>query len=176
MDRGLTYTHFVDLLDQVAHNCLYTSKSAYGAVSRVRTMFHAMNSSRGRMKLAKDTNASIIPPLTGLDSTDPTLYKPAGAMPARKNRRAVATRRTMSQSPVNPPGNRRRLLEQKSSSSEPSTPDYASGSNPASPGLSTGMSKHSSGLNSGRGSWSRASSSSSKASNSHRANGKPDWV
>lgn len=37
-------------------------------------MFHVMNSSRGRIKLARDSSETIINPLTGLDTSDPTSF------------------------------------------------------------------------------------------------------
>lgn len=71
---GLTFPYFIELLDHVAQNCLYSTKNVHGPYSRVRTMFHVMNSSRGRIKLAKDSSETIINPLTGLDSTEPTSF------------------------------------------------------------------------------------------------------
>ncbi|CAE7615616.1 unnamed protein product, partial [Symbiodinium microadriaticum] len=176
MDRGLTYPLFVELLDHVAQNCVYTTKSVYGAASRVRTMFHVMNSSSGRVKLSKGTNASIISPLTGLDSTEPTLSKPAGVMLAKKTRSPVLPKRSSSQSPKTLQHTRRSALERKaSSSSAPTTPEYE-------PGLRNGAKSGSASKQNGRlphgGKLpvSRAGSSSSKTSIGHRADGKPDWV
>ena len=172
--RGLTFSLFVELLDHVAQNCLYSSKTVYGAANRVRTMFHVMNSSRGRMKLSKGTNASIIPPLTGLDSTDPTLPKPAGVMPVAKAR-SPAARRCLSQSPAKPPDSRRRMLDRKKSSSEPSTPEYAADTR-SNGALSAGSSKASGGGLHNGGARSHSNTSNSRTSSNHRANGRPDWV
>ena len=127
LDRGLTYPLFVELLDHVAQNCVYTTKNVYGAVSRVRTMFHVMNSSRGRIKLAKGTNASIIPPLSGLDSTDPTLYKSPSAPSQQSRGRTLRKSRSQPNSPRPPPGGRGRTLARKGSSSAPTTPEYTVG-------------------------------------------------
>jgi hypothetical protein len=71
---GLPYPLFIELLDHVAQNCSYTTKNVHGPYSRVRTLFHVMNSSRGRMKLARDSSETIINPLTALDSTEPTTF------------------------------------------------------------------------------------------------------
>lgn len=71
---GLTYPYFTELLDHVAQNCTYTTKNVHGPYSRVRTLFHVMNSSRGRIKLARDTSETIINPLTALDSAEPTNF------------------------------------------------------------------------------------------------------
>lgn len=61
-------------MDHVAQNCLYSTRNVHGPYSRVRTMFHVMNSSRGRIKLAKDSSETIINPLTGLDVAEPTSF------------------------------------------------------------------------------------------------------
>ena len=71
---GLTFSYFIELLDHVAQNCLYSTRNVHGPYSRVRTMFHVMNSSRGRIKLAKDSSETIINPLTGLDTAEPTSF------------------------------------------------------------------------------------------------------
>lgn len=69
--KGLSYANFIELLDHVAQNCAFGSKKYKTSEGRVRAMFHHMNSSRGRAKLNRDSNALIINPLTGLESTDP---------------------------------------------------------------------------------------------------------
>eukprot|EP00603_Paraphysomonas_imperforata_P007883 CAMPEP_0114415832 /NCGR_PEP_ID=MMETSP0103-20121206/2114_1 /TAXON_ID=37642 ORGANISM="Paraphysomonas imperforata, Strain PA2" /NCGR_SAMPLE_ID=MMETSP0103 /ASSEMBLY_ACC=CAM_ASM_000201 /LENGTH=1534 /DNA_ID=CAMNT_0001584031 /DNA_START=99 /DNA_END=4700 /DNA_ORIENTATION=- len=73
LQRGLNFSNFCELLDQVAQNCVFGTKRYHTPESRVRAMFHHMNSSRGRAKLNRDSNALIINPLTGLETTDPKL-------------------------------------------------------------------------------------------------------
>jgi hypothetical protein len=68
--KGLGYAQFIDLLDHVAQNCAFGNKNLNTPESKVRSMFHYMNASRGRSKLTKDSNSLIITPLTGLESTD----------------------------------------------------------------------------------------------------------
>jgi hypothetical protein len=70
---GLNYASFIDLLDHVAQNCVFGTKKYNTPESRVRAMFHNMNSSRGRVKLNRDPNSLIINPLTGLEAADPKL-------------------------------------------------------------------------------------------------------
>ncbi len=83
--HGLTFAYFIELLDHVAQNCLYTTRNVHGPYSRVRTMFHVMNSSRGRIKLSKESSEAIINPLTGLDSSEPTSFHKQTKPPIQQN-------------------------------------------------------------------------------------------
>lgn len=177
MNHGLNYTLFIELLDHVAQNCVYSTRNVYGAVSRVRTMFHMMNSSRGRIKLSKGTNASIIPPLTGLDSTDPSLYRASPATQARGRSRTYRQSRSNPNSPA-VPSERRKVLERKSSSSAPTTPEQPT-SLANTPPSSRGAGQKKARLhNAASSAEPTVSSSSSRTSqNGHpRLGGKPDWV
>ncbi len=72
--NGLTYPEFIELLDQVAQNCKTSGSDIRTPESRVRSMFQVMNMSEGREKLARhDRNATVIPPLIGLDKCEPKL-------------------------------------------------------------------------------------------------------
>lgn len=104
---GLSFPLFVEFLDQVAQNCIYTTKNVHGPYSRVRTMFHVMNSSRGRMKLARDSSETILNPLTALDSAEPATFhgkaSPSSIHPSiHQNGHHIQRSQSMATPPSNP--------------------------------------------------------------------------
>jgi hypothetical protein len=112
---GLTFPFFIEFLDQVAQNCSYSTKNVHGPYSRVRTMFHVMNSSRGRIKLARDSSETIINPLTALDSAEPVTFhaKPSPSSsfsmkPSPTSNHQNGHQILRSQSMVTPPSNAKR--------------------------------------------------------------------
>jgi hypothetical protein len=183
MNHGLNYNLFIELLDHVAQNCVYSTRHVYGAVSRVRTMFHVMNSSRGRIKLSKGTDASIINPLTGLDSTDPAMYRASPATQAKGRSRTIRKSKSNPNSPALPSDRRRAFERKSSSSSAPTTPEQATSTTTPRSGREASQKKT---RNLKKASFSAAPSSSTvsvssnssrNSQNGHRGtDGKPDWA
>jgi hypothetical protein len=139
---GLSYSLFIELLDHVAQNCIYTTKNVHGPYSRVRTLFHVMNSSRGRMKLARDSSETIINPLTALDSTEPTSFHKSSTNGASKTPPSSSVTNThggqhiqRSQSLMTPPSSnqtkRKSTLGMTAISNTKSTPKRAASIGPS---------------------------------------------
>lgn len=76
VSNGLFFVEFIELLDQIAQNCKSNGGDVRSPEGRVRAMFQVMNMSDGREKLARhDRNATVIPPLIGVDKCEPTKYR-----------------------------------------------------------------------------------------------------
>mmetsp|Transcript_13165 Transcript_13165/g.19836 ORF Transcript_13165/g.19836 Transcript_13165/m.19836 type:complete len:1526 (+) Transcript_13165:147-4724(+) len=160
ISNGLTYNLFIELLDHVAQNCYYTTRTVHGPHSRVRTMFHVMNSSRGRMKLARETNATIIPPLTGLDSSDPMVNHKSSRSHMNGNTKSLSSHSRSSPNSPNSPSvplrKKKTATRARASTSAPNTPMYPNQrSRPSTPSsttsASTGSNRHTSSSGSGMG-------------------------